>query len=254
MANFATHLYGAAAVSSAAALGLYSLGLAEGGEAQVYFAIGVVGGLLPDIDSDSSTPVRAFFSIVGAGAAFVVSFACVERFPLLELALIWILVFALVRFGVFEVFARFTVHRGVWHSWLATLFVMLGTANIGYWLMALDPWRSWIAALFVGLGYLTHLCLDELASVDLLNSRVKRSFGTAFKPFSLASRWAPLAMLSGVMLLALLAPSPTPVIERAARLADAPPLRTARLWRAPPWLARWRASASQQLGDLDWLR
>jgi len=254
MANFATHLYGAAAVSSPAALALYSVGLADAGEAQAYFALGVVGGLLPDIDSDSSTPVRAFFSIIGAAAAFVVTFALVERFPLLELALIWVLVFALVRFGVFEVFAHFTVHRGVWHSWLAALFVMLASANIGYWLVALDPWRSWIAALFLGLGYLTHLCLDELASVDLLNSRVKRSFGTAFKPFSLASGWASLAMLSGVLLLVLTAPSPIPVIERAGRLANTPPALATHRWDMPPWLAQWRAVVGHQLGNLDWLR
>jgi hypothetical protein len=38
----------------------------------------------------------------------------------------------------------------------------------------------------VGIGYLTHLVLDEFYSVDLFNRKIKRSFGTALKPFSLA--------------------------------------------------------------------
>jgi hypothetical protein len=66
---------------------------------------------------------------------------------------------------------------------------------------------AWIAGLMVGIGYLTHLVLDELYSVDLLNSRVKRSFGTALKPFSLADPRSSLAMLAVVVALAWFAPA-----------------------------------------------
>ncbi|MEY6431064.1 metal-dependent hydrolase [Thioalkalicoccus limnaeus] len=239
MANFSTHLYGAAVVSSAAALGLHSAGLADTTQAQTYFAIGVIGGLLPDIDADSSRPVRAFFSFTGALAAFLVCFALVDRFPVVELALIWSLVYLTVRYGVFEVFIRFTVHRGIWHSWLAMLFVALATANLAYWALGLPAWDAWVCAGFVAIGYLTHLCLDEIASVDLLNSRVKRSFGTAMKPFSLRSPGASLAMAAAAALLLFSAPSLMPVIEAGRSLDEAWASRVERPQRPSSWFAGW---------------
>jgi hypothetical protein len=213
MANFNTHLYGGALVSSAAALGLYSAGLAGPQETQTFFFLGVAGGLLPDIDSDSSAPVRGFFTLLGIALAFLVSFALVGRFPVLELVLIWGAVFLVVRYGVFELFARCTVHRGAWHSWLAAVFVGLATANAAHHLLGLSAWESWVGGIFVALGYFTHLCLDELASVDLLGNRVKRSFGTALKPFSTAAPWASAIMLAGAIALAYAAPTFTPVMR-----------------------------------------
>lgn len=227
MANFTTHLYGAAFMSSAAALGVYAMGWAGAGLTQVLFLLGVVGGILPDIDSDSSKPVRAFFTVLGVAAAFFVGFALVERFPPLELALIWAAVFLTVRYAVFEIFARFTRHRGVWHSWLAVILAGLASADLAYHLLGASARDAWLAGAFVALGYLTHLILDEIASVDLLGNRVRRSFGTALKPFSTASPWGSLAMLAAVVMLAWGAPSVQPVVEMAAsgghlRLSGAP--------------------------------
>lgn len=212
MANFAGHLYGGAAVSSLAALGAYSLGWAGPEQTQILFFLGVGGGLLPDIDSDNSTPVRGFFTLLGVGLAFLVSFTLVGRFPVFELALVWAMVFAVVRFGVFEVFTYFTVHRGVWHSWLAVVFVGLLGANGAYHLVGLSAWDSWLSGAFLALGYFTHLCLDEIASVDLLGNRIRRSFGTALKPFSIAYPWASLSMLAAVIALSLLAPPIEPIL------------------------------------------
>ena len=215
MANFTTHLYGGAAVASIASLGAYSLGFADTRQAQLYFAVGTIGGLLPDIDSDSSTPVRGFFTLLGVALAFLVSFALVGKVPLVELGLVWLSVFCFVRFGVFEVFARFTVHRGVWHSWLAVFFVAAVTTNLAYWIVEAPAFEAWISGLFIATGYVTHLCLDEVASVDLLNSRVKRSFGTALKPFSTASLSASGLMLFALLVLIYLAPSFDPVLVAA---------------------------------------
>jgi hypothetical protein len=240
MANFTAHLYGGALVSSAAALSLYAAGLASPQQTQTWFFLGVAGGLLPDIDSDSSAPVRGFFTLLGMVLAFLVSFALVGRFPVLELALIWGAVFLLVRYGLFELFARFTVHRGVWHSWLAIAFAGLATANGTHYLLGLSAWDSWVSGIFVSLGYLTHLCMDELASVDLLGNRVKRSFGTALKPFSASAPWASGLMLMAVIALAYAAPTLNPVIKvwKAQGLSVAA-LET-RLLGKRDWLARIR--------------
>jgi hypothetical protein len=49
--------------------------------------------------------------------------------------------------------------------------------------------NAWLCGTFVFLGFLTHLTLDELYSVDLRGVRVKRSFGSAL---SFGSFHAPL--------------------------------------------------------------
>jgi hypothetical protein len=217
MANFSGHLYGGAFVSAAGALGVYSLGWAGPEQTQMLFFLGVAGGLLPDIDSDNSAPVRGFFTLLGVALAFLVSFTLVGRFPVLELALIWCGIFVLIRYGLFELFARLTVHRGVWHSWLGALFAGLAATNIAFHLAGLAAWDAWLAGAFVTGGYLTHLTLDEMASVDLLGNRVRRSFGTALKPFSLAHPWSSAAMLAAVTALTLPAPTVRPVLELGHR-------------------------------------
>ena len=197
MANFATHLYGGALVSSVASLGLYSSGLAGPEQTQTCFFLGVAGGLLPDIDSGASKPVRGAFTLLAISLAFTTAFALVGRLPLLDLAMVWGGTFLLVRYLVLEAFARLTVHRGVWHSWLAVVLAGLVSANAAHHGLGFPAGESWVGGGFVALGYLTHLCLDELASVDLLNHRVRRSFGTALKPFSLAAPRASLVDAPG---------------------------------------------------------
>jgi len=242
VANFSAHLYGAAAVSSAASLGVYGLGWAGPELTQVLFFLGVAGGLLPDIDSDGSAPVRGFFTLLGVLTGFLVSFALVGHLAVVDLTLVWVGVFLLVRYGVFEAFARFTVHRGVWHSWLAAAFAGLAAANLAHHLFELPVWDAWLAGGFVTLGYLTHLCLDELASVDLLGRRVKRSFGTALKPFSLASPQATVAMLAGVLALAWLAPPVEPVLEAGRERGISAEGLHARVLGDRGWLAALRLS------------
>ncbi|MFB1487613.1 MULTISPECIES: metal-dependent hydrolase [unclassified Thiocapsa] len=207
MANFQTHLNGGIFVSVTAVLGLHGAGLVEQGATLDYFALGVVGSLLPDIDADASKPVRAFFNVLGVAVAFAMTLPLIGTFLPLEVALIWVGVFLCVRYLIIEIFTRATVHRGIWHSWLGIAAAALATVNIAYWTMDRSAESAWIAGLMVGIGYLTHLVLDELYSVDLLNSRVKRSFGTALKPFSLADPRSSLAMLAVVAVLAWFAPA-----------------------------------------------
>lgn len=222
MANFQTHLNGGIVVSAATTLTFYTAGLIRGEETLPLFTIGVVGSLLPDIDSDTSKPVKALFSVLGAGLAFVMTLPLADRFQPLELALIWVGVYLCVRYGFFEVFTRLTVHRGIWHSWLAAAAAALATTNAAYWLWHQTPETAWIAGMLMAIGYLTHLCLDELSSVDFSNSRLRSSFGSALKPFSLANPWSSLGMLAVVAFLALQAPAAnlSPALDRLETLVD----------------------------------
>lgn len=214
MASFKTHLNGGIVVSAATTLSLNMADLIRSDQTVPFFVLGVIGSLLPDIDSDTSKPVNALFSVLGAGLAFAMTLPLTHRFLPMELAGIWIGVYLCVRYGFFEIFARLTVHRGVWHSWLGIAAAALAATNLAHWLWGQSPDSSWLAGFMVGVGYLTHLLLDELFSVDLLNTKVKRSLGTALKPLSLASPWSSVAMLCVIIALAWLAPSPDSILAR----------------------------------------
>lgn len=213
MANFQTHLNIGILVSAAATLSLHVAGFIEQSQMPVLFALGVAGSLLPDIDLERSRPTGLLFNVLGAVLAFAVTLPLTVRFQPLVLAAIWGAVFLAVRYGVLKVFSSFTVHRGVWHSWLAVAAVSLATTNLAYWMWEHPAEDAWIAGLMVGIGYLTHLALDEFSSVDLFNAKVKRSFGTALKPISL-NILSTLAMASVLAGLISTAPPVETVLER----------------------------------------
>jgi hypothetical protein len=217
MANFQTHLIGGALVSSAGAFASFGNGLSNAGETQSLFTVGVVASLLPDIDADASKPVRAVFALAGIVAGFLVAFTFAGRFGLLELVLIWAALWLFVRYPVFWVFAHYTVHRGIWHSLLMALVLALTAAVVAQRWLALSSLMAWLVGGFTLLGYLTHLVLDELTSVDLTGNRVKRSFGTALKPFSLDAWPASLLLLLALVALLGITPDPAPLF---AALAD----------------------------------
>jgi hypothetical protein len=242
MANFQNHLTGGILISGAAVLGLHGAGWISPQATIGYFALGVVGSLLPDIDAAASRPVRAFFAVGAVALAFLVTLPLIGRLPALELVLAWAGVYLGVRYGVVVIFSRLTIHRGIWHSWLGVAVATLATVDIAHWLYGASAQVAWIAGLMVGIGYLTHLCLDEISSVDLLNSRVKRSFGTALKPLRLDDPRASLGMFLTALILFWLSPNhpwmatSTQAIEATVATVESrlmPLLEPLETWSAP---------------------
>jgi membrane-bound metal-dependent hydrolase YbcI (DUF457 family) len=143
-----------------------------------------VGGMLPDLDSDSGVPVREMFGL----AAIVVPLTMVPRLHHMGVSQEGILAtllfgYILIRYVLSRVFKRFTVHRGMFHSIPAMLVAGL-IVYLGYH----SPNRD-IRLLFavgVMIGFLSHLVLDELYSVDIRGVKVKlnKFAGTAVKFFS----------------------------------------------------------------------
>ena len=205
-------------VAAVAAFASYAEGLTNAAETQALFAVGTVASLLPDIDADDSTPLRATFDFAGIVVGFLVAFAFAGRFKALELMLIWAGTWALVRWPVRLLFARFTVHRGIWHSLLMAAVLGLGAGIAADLWLGLSARLAWLVAAFVLVGYVTHLVLDEVASVDLLGRQVKRSFGTALKPASLRAWPASLGLLGLAVLLVGLAPDPGALFALLGRL------------------------------------
>ena len=181
MAGFRTHI----TVSS-------FCGIAYGGAAvqplgfsteAAFLAAGVtaVGGMLPDLDSDSGIPVRELFGL----AAAVIPLLLVRRMMHAHMtpeAILASLLFAyiLIRYGAAMVFKQFTVHRGMFHS-IPAMFI----AGLCVYLAYHSPDRGIRVLLACGvmLGFLSHLILDEVYSVDWRGAKpkLKASAGSSFK-------------------------------------------------------------------------
>jgi hypothetical protein len=143
-----------------------------------------LGGLLPDLDSDSGVPVRELFGITAA-AVPLLAFHRLRHLDLSPEQLLVILggIYLLIRFGISYVFKRFTVHRGMFHSVPAMLISGLATYLA---FQGREPYLRLYLAGAVMLGFLSHLVLDELYSVDFNGTRIKlnRFAGSALKFFS----------------------------------------------------------------------
>ena len=232
MANFRTHLTVGTVAASAAAFASFGQGLSDPAETQALFAVAVAASLLPDIDADDSRPIRAVFDLAGIVCGFLAAFYFAGQLRVVELLLIWTVVWFVVRWPLRWTFARFTAHRGVWHSLLMAVTISLAaTVTSARWL-EVSPQMAWLVGGFALIGYVTHLVLDEFASVDLFDHRVKRSFGTALKPLSLRAWPASLALAGVLWGLWSIAPDPAPLIAAMSSwgLTD---LSLSALWPCP---------------------
>jgi membrane-bound metal-dependent hydrolase YbcI (DUF457 family) len=172
-----------------------------------------VSGMLPDLDSDSGRPLREATTL----SAAVVPMLMVERMQKLQLGhelmvLVAAGIYLTIRFVIAELFRRYTVHRGMWHSLPAALTV----AMLAFLLMQTEDIS---ARLFktsgVFLGFLSHLILDEIWSVDFRrgNYSFKRSFGTAFKLWG-NDRWANVATYGQLAIVGFLVYHDSAFMER----------------------------------------
>ncbi len=210
MANFKTHVVVAAAGSGLASTIFAGAGIAGADDLVTYGVLGTIGGMLPDIDSDESSPIKILFTALGlVGASLAVSSQATTS-SIVELWLVALVAYALIRYPAGEVFARYTVHRGIFHSLSAGAFFGLCAVNLSHYGFGLDPLRAWSAGFFLSLGYLIHLVLDEIFAVDLMNSRVKRSFGTAVKLIDRANPKTSSLMITALVAAYVAAPSAEP--------------------------------------------
>jgi hypothetical protein len=205
MASYRGHL----AFSTALGVGYGALAVwhrhVDWGPAVLGGGLTAVGGMLPDLDSDSGVPVRHLSGL----AAAVTPFLLLPRlqaagFTTDQVLVILAGMYLGIRYGVAAVFKMLTVHRGMFHSIPAALI-----AGLAVFLLYHNPdvdHRLYLAGGII-LGYLSHLVLDELCSVDFMGLRVRlaKSAGSALKLSS--SSWTATlttyALLAGLGWLAL---------------------------------------------------
>ncbi|HBR96572.1 MAG TPA: hydrolase [Gammaproteobacteria bacterium] len=181
MANFNTHIAVAAVASGLLATAALKLEQVFETEAVLLTFLGTLGGILPDIDLKYSHPSRIIFTFLGIIAACATVFALQAQFSIVELWLSAGLVFLLLRYPVWGVFHHFTSHRGAIHSLAAAAMFGLGTSAIAYHGFQQSALMAWLYGGFVTYGFVVHLALDELYSVDFVGNTVKSSFGSALK-------------------------------------------------------------------------
>lgn len=181
MANFNTHISIAAIASGLAATALLKLDAVSESEAILVSFLGTLGGILPDIDLKYSHPSRIIFNFLGILASFVAVFAFQETFSIIELWMTAVMVFLLVRYPIWLAFDKFTTHRGAVHSILTATFLLYLTSSFAFHVFHQTALFSWLCGFFMFFGFILHLALDELYSVDFVGNRLKRSFGSALK-------------------------------------------------------------------------
>ncbi len=181
MANFNTHVVVAAASSGLASTVALKVGHVGASEALILTFAGTIGGILPDVDLKYSYPSRIIFSILGTFSALVAVFSTSVQYSILELWILGFVTFLAIRYPAWWIFHKLTVHRGAIHSLAAGLFSCFSACALAYHVLGVEAFFAWMFGCSVFFGFVIHLALDEIYSVDFMNHRTKRSFGSALK-------------------------------------------------------------------------
>ncbi|SFV74750.1 hypothetical protein MNB_SM-3-1465 [hydrothermal vent metagenome] len=181
MANFEQHLNGAVVATGVAIVPLHSAGLLNVSESMIVLSLGIIGGVLPDIDSDTSKPVQIAFKLLSIFLPLLVLLNLPMKLPLLYLIGIWIVFSIVLHLTLFKFLLSLTRHRGIFHS--IPMGVVLGQIIflIFHYNLHFSLLFSTLAGLFLLYGFLIHLLLDEIVSLNLFGMKIKHSFGTALK-------------------------------------------------------------------------
>lgn len=208
MANFHTHFVGASIVGIAANSLLLGLNISPINHIIPGIMLVVLGGILPDIDSDHSDSIKIIFDIMAVLAATTASLLFMPKLGLLISIGIFIALFLCVRFGSIIPFRNLTSHRGIFHSIPMAILSALAVCALQYRLAGGNITSSWISGSLVLIGFITHLILDEVHSVNLANISLKKSFGTALCFYSKNNILGSLILYMLIVILIFIVPSP----------------------------------------------
>lgn len=147
-----------------------------------------VSGMLPDVDSNAGKPLRESMAF----AAAVVPMMMLDRFRQFgmspeSIVLAGAAIYLAIRFVIGSLLRNYTVHRGMFHSLPAAIIA----GEFAFLVASGDVQIRAYKAGGVLLGYLSHLILDELYSIEWHRGRLrlKQSFGSAVKLFG--TKWWP---------------------------------------------------------------
>lgn len=181
MASFEQHINGGVIATGVVIIPLHDAAILDVTQSIIALSLGIVGGILPDLDSDNSKPIQIVFKIFSIFLPLFALLSFSPNVPLIALVVIWIVLGFLLHLTLFRFFLSLTRHRGIFHTIpMGVLFGQIVFYIFAYKL-GFSLQFSTLAGLFLFYGYMIHLFLDELVSLNLFGIKVKHSFGTALK-------------------------------------------------------------------------
>src|SRR5262245_49870127 len=115
MASYRGHLMFAAPLGAAyGSLALLRDDL-DWGPAFLAAGMTTLGGLLPDLDSDSGVPVRELFGVMAAVVPAFLFHGLSRHFSVEQTLVIMGAVYIFIRYVLSGAFSRLSVHRGMFH-------------------------------------------------------------------------------------------------------------------------------------------
>ena len=165
MAGFKTHLFGGMAGGDILALTGYLQGHINLKEAGVVAVLGTLGGLLPDLDSDTGKPLRLLFQLLSILIPMSFYYLLKEYFTreVTITLLFFTISYVAIQYLLCPLIKKLTVHRGIMHS---IPFALL-CGQVTYLLFFKISHRvAFYYALAVFLGALIHLVIDEYYAIS----------------------------------------------------------------------------------------
>ncbi|HZZ79162.1 MAG TPA: metal-dependent hydrolase [Gemmataceae bacterium] len=188
MANFRGHISTSGVLGVGVGVFGYYYMHYDWGTACLAGGLTTIGGMLPDLDSDSGIPVRELFGLASVLAPLLL-FHRVQSYGFTAEQLLVVLagIYLVVRYGLAELFRRVTVHRGMFHSVPAMIIAGLAVFVMYRLPDAPTPTDELRKRLYLAagtmIGFLSHLVLDELFAVNLMGvvPKLNQFAGSALK-------------------------------------------------------------------------
>ncbi len=200
MAGYRTHVFCGGLWGLCAGAAAFLTGWCTPVQSAILGVFGMIGAGLPDIDGKTSRPRRLLLGVLGVGVPVLLVGRYLPRGATNEIYFCWITgSYLVICFGLDFLLSHFSRHRGAFHSIPAAILAGEGAFLVfaGSTLQA-----RFAFALAVAGGYLSHLLLDELWSVNLFGIAEKKSAGSAFtwktdSPAGTALLYLAVALLGG---------------------------------------------------------
>lgn len=177
MADFKTHT----SLGVLWGFGVTATGLLGGflgfSQSIVVFVLSVIGSALPDIDSDIARPRQILCGILGIVVPVLVwPHLSSKNSKAEDMFCFMLFAYLFIQYVIAWFFSKFTHHRGIYHSIPAA--IICGEIIFLIFTGSQFSARLTFAVACCG-GYLLHLILDEIYSVDITGLAIKKSFGSA---------------------------------------------------------------------------
>lgn len=180
MAGFKTHLVWGMAGGGVLAAAGYAKGHVDPKEAGAMVILTTLGGLLPDIDSDTGKPLEFLFQLLSVIIPLSL-YSHLKRYlgaDLPTMLIVFTLGYLAVQYFLCPLIKKLTAHRGIMHS--IPFALLCGQA--AYLMFSEMPQRTaFYFALSIFTGTMIHLLLDEFYSISFKGfiPQFNRASGTA---------------------------------------------------------------------------